>query len=53
MSPQKRGELLMSWVKSSLCDYRDACILFKGIIAVANTSAAATVASNANKKGNN
>ena len=37
-------------LKSSLCDYRDAYILVKGIIAVNNTAAADANANNTNKK---
>ena len=33
-------------LKSSLCDYSDAYILFKGTISVANTAAAAANANN-------
>ena len=37
-------------LKSSLCDYSDAYILFKGTIAVNNTDAEDTDANNTNKK---
>ena len=37
-------------LKSSLCDYSDACILVTGTVTVANTATAATAANNANKK---
>ena len=37
-------------LKSSLCDYSDAYILVKGIIAVNNTAAADANANNTNKK---
>ena len=37
-------------LKSSLCDYSDACILVKGNITVNNTAAAGANANNANKK---
>ena len=37
-------------LKSSLCDYSDACILVKGTIAVTNRAAADANANNANKK---
>ena len=39
-----------SKLKSSLCDYIDACILVKGTITVPNTAAAGAAADNANKK---
>ena len=39
-------------VKSSLCDYRDAYILFKGSMTVPNTAAADADANNVNKKNN-
>ena len=38
-----------SMLRSSLCDYSDTYILFKGTVTVANT-AAAGVANNANKR---
>ena len=37
-------------LKSSLCDYSDPYILFKGTISVNNTAAAGTAANNTNKK---
>ena len=37
-------------LKSSLCDYSDACILVKETITVNNTAAAADAANNTNKK---
>ena len=37
-------------LKSSLCDYSDACILVKGTITVNNTAAAGAAANNTNKK---
>ena len=37
-------------LKSSLCDYSDACILVKGFITVNNTEAVDSAAHNANKK---
>ena len=37
-------------LKSSLCDYSDACILVKGTITVNNTAAALAAANNTNKK---
>ena len=37
-------------LKSSLCDYSDAYILFKGTISVNNTAAAGTAVNNINKK---
>ena len=37
-------------LKSSLCDYSDACILVKGTITVNNTATADADASNTNKK---
>ena len=37
-------------LKSSLCDYSDAYILFKGTITVNNTAAAGADANNTNKK---
>ena len=37
-------------LKSSLCDYSDAYILVKGVIAVNNTAAANANANNTNKK---
>ena len=37
-------------LRSSLCDYRDVYILFKGIITVTITAVAAVVASNLNNK---
>ena len=39
-----------SMLRSSLCDYSDACILVKGTITVANTAVAGPAANNANKK---
>ena len=39
-----------SMLKSSLCDYIDACILVKGTITVPNTAAAGAAADNVNKK---
>ena len=39
-------------VRSSLCDYSDACTLVKGIIAVPNTAAAGAAINNSNKKVN-
>ena len=36
-------------LKSSLCDYSDACILVKGTINVTNTAAQGAVANNTNK----
>ena len=38
-----------SMLKSSSCDYRDACILVKGTITVNNTAAAGADANNTNK----
>ena len=37
-------------LRSSLCDYCDACILFKGNISVNNTAADGAAANNTNKK---
>ena len=37
-------------LKSSLCDYSDACIHVKGTITVPNTTAAPAAANNTNKK---
>ena len=37
-------------LKSSLCDYSDACILVKGTISVNNTAADGAAANNTNKK---
>ena len=37
-------------LKSSLCDYRDACILVKGTITVSNTAAEGAAANNTKKK---
>ena len=37
-------------LKSSLCDYSDAYILFKGTISVTNTAAAGVAANNINKE---
>ena len=37
-------------LKSSLCDYSDACILVNGAISVTNTAAAGAAANNTNKK---
>ena len=37
-------------LKSSLCDYSDACILVKGAIIVNNTAAASAVANNTDEK---
>ena len=37
-------------LRSSLCDYNDACILVKGNISVNNTEAAGAAANNINKK---
>ena len=39
-------------LKSSLCDYSDACILVKGTITVDNTGAALAAANNTNKESN-
>ena len=39
-----------SMLQSSLCDYSDAYLLFKGTITVANTAVARQAANNANKK---
>ena len=37
-------------LRSSLCDYCDACILFKGNISVNNTAADGAAANNSDKK---
>ena len=37
-------------IRSSLCDYSDACILVKGTITVPNTAAAGAAVNNTNKK---
>ena len=39
-----------SMIRSSLCDYSDACVLFKGTITVANTSTQCEPNNGANKK---
>ena len=41
-----------SMVRSSLCDYSDACTLVKGIVVVPNTAAAGAAINNSNKKVN-
>ena len=37
-------------IRSNLCDYSDAYILFKGTITVQNTAAAGSAVNNTNKK---
>ena len=49
-SPNKQIKFKTSMLRSSLCDYSDAYILFKGNITVNNTAAAGAAANNINKK---
>ena len=49
-SPNKQIKFKTSMLRSSLCDYSDACILVKGDVTVNNTAAAAAAANNTNKK---
>ena len=49
-SPNKQIKFKTSMLRSSLCDYSDAYILFKGSITVNNTAAADANANNTNKK---
>ena len=49
-SPNKQIRFKTAMLRSSLCDYSDAYILFKGNISVNNTAAEDTAANNAVKK---
>ena len=49
-SPNKLIRFKTAMLRSSLCDYSDACILVKGNISVNNTAGAGTAINNANKK---
>ena len=49
-SPNKQIRFKTSMLRSSLCGYSDACILFKGNITVNNIAAAGAAASNTNKE---
>ena len=49
-SPNKQIRFKTSMLRSSLCDYSDTYILFKGNITVNNTAAAGADANNNNKK---
>ena len=49
-SPNKEIKFKTAMLRSSLCDFSDACILVKGNITVNNTAGADTAANNANKK---
>ena len=45
-----RSNLKQRFLKSSLCDYSDACVHVKGTVTVNNTAAADADANNTNKK---
>ena len=49
-SPNKQIKFKTSMLRSSICDYSDACILVKGNITVNNTADAGANAHNTNKK---
>ena len=49
-SLNKQIKFKTSMLRSSLCDYSDACILVKGNITVNNTAADGAAANNTNKK---
>ena len=49
-SPNKQIKFKTSMLRSSICDYSDACILVKGNITVNNTAGAGANANNTNKK---
>ena len=49
-SPNKQIRFKIAMLRSSLCDYSDAYILFKGNISVNNTAAEDAAANNAAKK---
>ena len=49
-SPNKQIRFKTSMLRSSLCDYGNACILAKGNISVNNTAAEGAAANNASKK---
>ena len=49
-SPNKQIRFKTSMLRSSLCGYSDACILFKGNITVNNIAAAGAAANNTNKE---
>ena len=51
-SPKKQIKFKTSMLRSSLCDYSDACILVKGNITVNNTAADGADTNNDNKKSN-
>ena len=48
-SPNKQIRFKTAMLRSSLCDYSDAYILFKGNILVNNTATEGVVANNTNK----
>ena len=49
-SPKKQIGFKTAMLRSSLCDYSDACILVKGNISVNNTAGAGTAANDVSKK---
>ena len=49
-SPNKQIKFKMSLLRSSLCDYGDACILVTGNLTDTNTAEAGAAADNTNKK---
>ena len=49
-NPGSQIKFKTTMIKSSLCDYSDACIHVKGTITVNNTAAAGADANNTNKK---
>ena len=49
-SPNKQIKFKTSMLRSSICDYSDACILVKGNITVNNTAGAGANPNNTNKK---
>ena len=49
-SPNKQIKFKTSMLRSSICDYSDACILVKGNITVNNTADAGANANNTNKE---
>ena len=49
-SPDKQIRFKTAMLRSSLCDYSDACILVKGNITVNNTAADGAAANNTDKK---
>ena len=50
MTPATKLDLKTSIIRSSLCDYGDAYMLFKGIITVPNMTVALAARNNANEK---